>query len=94
MNGLSACILFFSLFLLAACDNGKKEFMTPISNEPVLDVNLDEYSLNGNVIGKTATDISAIHDLLIEPLESELNKKRKTELEEAFLFIDMCLFEV
>lgn len=88
----SAYILFFSLFLLAACDNGKKEFMTLNSNEPVLDVNLDEYSLNGNVIGKTATDISAIHDLLIVPLESELNQKRKIELEEAFLFIDMCLF--
>ena len=83
MNKLSAYILFLSLFLLAACDNGKKEFMTPNSNEPVLDVSLDEYSLNGNVIGKTATDISAIHDLLIVPLESELNKKRKIELEEA-----------
>jgi hypothetical protein len=50
------------------------------------------FSPCGNVIGKTATDISAIHDLLIVPLESELNQKRKIELEEAFLFIDMCLF--
>ena len=83
----TSCFLPFS-----PCGNGKKEFVIPNSNEPVLDVNLDEYSLNGTVIGKTATDISAIHDLLIVPLESELNKKRKTELEEAFLFIDMCLF--
>jgi len=83
MNKLSAYILFLSLFLFVACDSAKKEFMTPNSNEPVLDVSLDEYSLNGNVIGKTATDISAIHNLLIVPLESDLNKKRKIELEEA-----------
>jgi hypothetical protein len=83
MNKLSAYILFLSLFLLAACDIGKKDFMTPNSNEPVLDVSLDEYSLNGTVIGKTATDISALHDLLIVPLEGELNKKRKIELQDA-----------
>lgn len=83
MNKLSAYILFLTLFLLVACDSAKKEFMTPNSNEPVLDVSLDEYSLNGNVIGKTATDISANQELLIEPLESVLNKKRKIELEKA-----------
>ena len=83
MNGLSAYILFLSLFLFVACDSAKKEFMTPNSNEPVLDVSLDEYSLNGTIIGKTATDISALHDLLIVPLERELNKKRKIELEDA-----------
>ena len=57
--------------------------MTPNPNEPVLDVNLDEYSLNGTVIGKTATDISAIEELMIRPLESELEKKRKIDIENA-----------
>ena len=75
--------LFLSLFLLAACDSDKKTFMTPKLFEPVLDVSLDEYSVNGNVVGKTAADISANEDLLIEPLDNELQKVRKSELNEA-----------
>ncbi|WP_139255968.1 hypothetical protein [Fibrobacter sp. UWB12] len=57
--------------------------MTPKPDEPVVDVNVDEYSLNGTVLGKTAIDISANQELLIVPLESELKKKRKNEEEEA-----------
>lgn len=75
--------LFLSLLLLAACDSDKKAFMTPKLIEPVLDVSLDEYSVNGNVVGKTAADISANEDLLIESLDNELQKVRKSEQNEA-----------
>jgi hypothetical protein len=75
----SSCILILSLFLLAACNEEKKEFMTPSPDEPVVDVNVDEYSLNGMVLGKTATDISAIDSLLIEPIYKELRKTREQE---------------
>ena len=83
MPKLFAYILFFSLFLLAACNEEKKEFMTPGPNEPVLDVNVDEYSLNGTVVGKTATDILASEDLLIKPLEEELKKIQTIQIEQA-----------
>lgn len=79
MSRLSTYILFFSLFLLAACDSAKKEFMTPKQGEIVIDVNTEEYSLNGDVIGKTDSDISAIDDLLIKPIDNELKKKREFE---------------
>ena len=75
--------LTLSLFLLAACNEEKKEFMTPKPDEPVLDVNVDEYSLNGMVLGKTATDISAIDSLLIEPLYKEVCEVHAKYLEEA-----------
>ena len=75
--------LFLSLFLLASCDSAEKEFMTPKQGEVVIDVNNDEYSLNGTVIGKTATDISNSDDLLIEPLDNELKEIRRVEQEEA-----------
>jgi len=93
MTRLSTFILFLSLFLLVACDSAKRDFMTPSPNEPVLDVNLDEYSLNGTVLGKTATDISAIQDLLIEPLDDGLKKIRVFKQEEALknkLPVDEC----
>ena len=57
--------------------------MTPKQGEIVIDVNNDEYSLNGTVIGKTATDISNNDDLLIEPLDNELKEIRRVEQEEA-----------
>ena len=79
MTGLSTCILLSALLLLAACDSDKNAFMTPKPDEPVVDVNVDEYSLNGTVLGKTATDISAIDSLLIEPLYKELRKTREHE---------------
>ena len=79
MPKLFAYILFFSLLLLAACDSDKNAFMTPSPNEPVVDVGIDEYSVNGTVLGKTATDISAIDSLLIEPLYKELRKTREHE---------------
>ena len=83
MTRLSTYILFFSLFLFASCDSAKKEFMTPKQGEVVIDVNIDEYSLNGTVLGKTATDISNNEDLLIVPLDNELKEVRRVEQEEA-----------
>ena len=57
--------------------------MTPKQGEIVIDVNNDEYSLNGTVLGKTATDISNSDDLLIEPLDNELKEIRRVEQEAA-----------
>ena len=74
----TSCFLPFS-----PCGNGKKEFVIPNSNEPVLDVNLDEYSLNGNVIGKTATDISAFDDVYDNTLHNELREIRAKDQENA-----------
>ena len=76
-------LLCLFLLLLVACDNAKKEFMTPRQGEIVLDVRADAYSLNGTVIGKTVADISNNDDLLIEPLNNELQKIRLAEREEA-----------
>ena len=71
------------LLLLVACDNAKKEFMTPKQGEVVLDVQADAYSLNGIVIGKTVADVSNNDDLLIEPLNNELQKIGLAERNEA-----------
>lgn len=68
-----------SLFLLFACGE-EKEFMTPKPGEIVLDVNLDEYSLNGNVLGKTYADISNNDKLLIKSLDKELKRIRQNEI--------------
>ena len=57
--------------------------MTPKPGEIVVDVNVNEYSLNGTVIGKTVADISNNDDLLIEQLNNELQKIRLAEREEA-----------
>ena len=48
---------------------------------PVVDVNVDDYSVNGKVIGKTMTDFLVIDDLLILPLDSELKKVINAYLE-------------
>ena len=88
MTRLSAYILFLSLFLFAACDSAKKEFETLKEGEILLDINTEEYSLNGLVIGKTATDISAFDDIfggLLDdnPLHNKLCDTRATFQEEA-----------
>ena len=76
---------FLCLFLLflVACGNAEKDFMTPKQGGIVIDVNNDEYLLNGTVIGKTDTDISNSDDSLIEPLDNELKEIRRVEQEEA-----------
>ena len=61
MPKLFAYILFFSLFLLAACNEEKKDFMTPKQGGIVIDVNNDEYSLNGTVIGKSVANLISYH---------------------------------
>ncbi|MBO7132034.1 hypothetical protein J6V85_02095 [Candidatus Saccharibacteria bacterium] len=83
MTRLSAYILFLSLFLFAACDSAKKEFETLKEGEILLDVNTEEYLLNGTVIGKTTTDITAIDDVIDKPLYKELCDARGKFLEEA-----------
>lgn len=70
-----------SLFLLFACGE-EKEFMTPKPGEIILDVNVDEYSLNGNVLGKTFADIFNNDNLLIKSLDKELKRIRRNELKE------------
>ena len=86
MPKLFAYILFFSLLLLAACDSDKNAFMTPKPYEPVVDVGVDEYSVNGTVVGNTATDISvieAIDDVFDNPLHYELREIRAKDQENA-----------
>ena len=83
MTRLSAYILFFSLFLLAACDSAKKEFETLKEDEIILDVNTEDYLLNGTVIGKTATDISVIDDVFDKPLHKEVCRVRTKFQEDA-----------
>jgi hypothetical protein len=61
--------------------------MTPKPGEIVVDVNVNEYSLNGTVIGKTAADISNNDGLLIKPLNDEFQKIRMAE-SKARLHID------
>lgn len=75
--------LFLSLFLLVACDSAKKEFETLKEGEILLDVNTEEYSLNGIVLGKTATDISAIDDFIDKPLHKEVCRVRTKFQEDA-----------
>lgn len=73
--------LFFVLFLFAACGE-EKEFMTSKPGEIVVDVGIEEYSLNGNVIGKTVADISNNGSLLIKRFDDELKKIRQNKLNE------------
>ena len=59
------------------CSDEKKEFLSPKQGEVVLDVNTDEYTLNGKVIGKTVADEPKNEGLLIKSLSSELKILRK-----------------
>ena len=74
--------LILFLFLLVACNKEKKEFMTPSPNEPVLDVGVEDYSLNGKIIGKTSTDISAIDDVIDKPFYKEICNTRTKAMED------------
>ena len=83
MSRLTSYILFLTLFLLAACDSAKKEFETLKEGEILLDINTEEYPLNGTVLGKTATDISAIDDFIDKPLHKEVCRVRMKFQEDA-----------
>ncbi|WP_405339092.1 hypothetical protein [Fibrobacter sp.] len=59
----------------------EKEFLTANPGEIVLDVRADNYSLNGRVLGRTASDFSD-DDLLIEHFDKELKKAQENLGEE------------
>jgi biopolymer transport protein ExbD len=63
--------LFF-LFLLNSCGE-EKAFMTSSDTVSVIDINLKEYSVNGNIVGKTYDDIIQVDNLLIKPIDQKLN---------------------
>ena len=48
-----------------------------------MDVNVEEYSVNGNVLGKTKTDISAFDDVFDRPLHKAVSNVRVMALENA-----------
>lgn len=75
--------LTFLFLIFVACGSEEKEFMTPKPGEIVLDVNVEKYSLNGMVLGKTGMDISSVDDLLINSIYDEVNRIRKIEQDEA-----------
>ena len=67
------------LFLLNSCGE-EDAFMTSSDMVSVIDVNAKEYSINGNVIGKTFDDIVQVDNLLINPISQRLNSlSRKTD---------------
>lgn len=70
------------LFLLDSC--GEEEaFMTPSDTVSVIDINLKEYSVNGNIVGKTYDDIIQVDNLLIKPLNQRLyslNREKRIAL--------------
>lgn len=65
-----SCLLF--LLLLAACRE-EEEFMTAHPGEIVLDVTPDNYSLNGKVLGSTASDF-ADDDLSVDRIDEEVKR--------------------
>ena len=60
------------LFLLNSCGE-EKAFMTSSDTVSVIDINLKEYSVNGNIVGKTYDDIIQVDNLLIKPIDQKLN---------------------
>lgn len=65
------------LFLLNSCGEGDA-FMTSSDSVSVIDVNLKEYSINGNVVGKSFDDIIQVDDLLIKPIMQRLGALIRT----------------
>lgn len=76
-----AYILFLSLFLLASCNEEKNESSPLKSDEILLDVNTENYALNGKIIGNTREDIYRSEEFFIKSLDDEL-KKLKLQLGE------------
>ena len=74
MSRLFAYILFLSLFLLVACNEEKNESSPLKSGEILLDVNAENFALNGKVIGNTIEDIYHNDDYLIKSLDDEMKK--------------------
>ncbi len=68
------------LILLTSCGE-EDAFMTSSDMVSVIDVNAKEYSINGNVIGKTFDDVIQVDNLLIKPIDQSLKSlsRKKSE---------------
>ena len=85
--------LFITLFLLAAC-NEEKDSSPFKSSEIVLEVNSENFALNGKVIGNTLEDIFQIDDLLIAPLDDEFKKMRENNVKLRIRFSEDVYYSV
>lgn len=85
--------LFITLFLLAAC-NEEKDSSPFKSSEIVLEVNSENFALNGKVIGNTLEDIFQIDDILIAPLDDEFQKVRENNVKLRIRFSEDVYYSV
>ena len=85
--------LFITLLLLVACD--KEKDSSPFkSSEIVLEVNSENFALNGKVIGNTLEDIFQIDDILIAPLDDEFKKMRENNVKLRIRFSEDVYYSV
>lgn len=85
--------LFITLLLLAACDK-EKDSNSFKSSEIVLEVNSENFALNGKVIGNTLEDIFQIDDILIAPLDDEFQKVRENNVKLRIRFSEDVYYSV
>lgn len=85
--------LFITLLLLAACDK-EKDSNSFKSSEIVLEVNSENFALNGKVIGNTLEDIFQIDDILIAPLDDEFKKMRENNVKLRIRFSEDVYYSV
>ena len=85
--------LFITLLLLAAC-NKEKDSNSFKSSEIVLEVNSENFALNGKVIGNTLEDIFQIDDILIAPLDDEFKKMRENNVKLRIRFSEDVYYSV
>lgn len=85
--------LFITLLLLAAC-NEEKDSSPFKSSEIVLEVNSENFALNGKVIGNTLEDIFQIDDILIAPLDDEFQKVRENNVKLRIRFSEDVYYSV
>ncbi len=85
--------LFITLLLLAAC-NKEKDSNSFKSSEIVLEVNSENFALNGKVIGNTLEDIFQIDDILIAPLDDEFQKVRENNVKLRIRFSEDVYYSV
>lgn len=85
--------LFITLLLLAAC-NEEKDSSPFKSSEIVLEVNSENFALNGKVIGNTLEDIFQIDDILIAPLDDEFKKMRENNVKLRIRFSEDVYYSV
>lgn len=85
--------LFITLLLLAAC-NEEKDSSPFKSSEIVLEVNSENFALNGKVIGNTLEDIFQNDDILIAPLDDEFKKMRENNVKLRIRFSEDVYYSV